>query len=140
MIGSDGQTYSSDGFKGKKAYVIAWYPKAFTGGWTKECKSLRESGKAIREFDVAYFTASTDPVEKNRDFAESLDLDYPILSDPSKEVAKAFGCLNPRGMSSRWTYYIGKDGKVLYVDKKVKSANHGVDVAKKLAELGVDKK
>ncbi len=32
MIGSDGQTYSSDGFKGKKAYVIAWYPKAFTGG------------------------------------------------------------------------------------------------------------
>lgn len=43
-------------------------------------------------------------------------------------------------MSSRWTYYIGKDGKVLFVDKKVKSANHGVDVAKKLAELGVDKK
>ncbi|MDG2223597.1 MAG: hypothetical protein P8L85_19605 [Rubripirellula sp.] len=32
MVGSDGQTYSSDGFKGKKAYVIAWYPKAFTGG------------------------------------------------------------------------------------------------------------
>ena len=32
MVGSDGKTYSSDEFKGKKAYVIAWYPKAFTGG------------------------------------------------------------------------------------------------------------
>jgi peroxiredoxin Q/BCP len=32
LVGSDGKTYSSDQFKGKKAVVIAWYPKAFTGG------------------------------------------------------------------------------------------------------------
>ena len=32
MVGSDGKTYTSEQFKGKKAYVIAWYPKAFTGG------------------------------------------------------------------------------------------------------------
>jgi peroxiredoxin Q/BCP len=94
----------------------------------------------LRKFDVAYFTASCDPVEKNTDFAKSLDLDYPILSDPEKSVADAFGCLNPRGMSNRWTYYIGKDGKVLHVDKKVKSASHGEDIAAKLDELGVQRK
>lgn len=93
----------------------------------------------MRKFDVAYFTASCDPVEKNTDFAKSLDLDYPILSDPDKQVAKAFGCLNARGLSNRWTYYVGKDGKVLFVDKKVKSGSHGEDIAKKLEELGVDK-
>ena len=32
LVGSDGKTYSSEQFKGKKAVVIAWYPKAFTGG------------------------------------------------------------------------------------------------------------
>ena len=32
MVGSDGKTYSNKDFKGKKAFVIAWYPKAFTGG------------------------------------------------------------------------------------------------------------
>ncbi len=32
LIGSDGKTYSSKQLKGKKAFVIAWYPKAFTGG------------------------------------------------------------------------------------------------------------
>ena len=32
LTGSDGQTYRLDDFKGKKAVVIAWYPKAFTGG------------------------------------------------------------------------------------------------------------
>ena len=32
MQGSDGNTYKLSDFKGKKAFVIAWYPKAFTGG------------------------------------------------------------------------------------------------------------
>ena len=55
-------------------------------------------------------------------------------------MAKAFGCLSDRGFSNRWTYYIGKDGKILYVDKSVKAAEHGKAIADKLAELGVDKK
>ena len=64
---------------------------------------------------MAYFTASCDPVKKNTDFAKSLNLDYPILSDPSKKTAKAYGVLNEqRGFSLRWTYYIGKDGKVVW--------------------------
>jgi len=32
LPGSDGKTYSLDDFKGKKAVVVAWFPKAFTGG------------------------------------------------------------------------------------------------------------
>ena len=32
MVGSDGKTYTNQQFKGKKFIVIAWYPKAFTGG------------------------------------------------------------------------------------------------------------
>jgi peroxiredoxin Q/BCP len=89
---------------------------------------------------VAYFAASVDSVEKNTDFAKSLELDYPILSDPSTKVAEAFGCLNARKMSNRWTYYIGKDNKILYIDKSVKAGDHGQAIAAKLAELGVEKK
>ena len=91
MTGSDGKSYSSEGLVGKQAFVIAWFPKAFTGGCTKECKSFRANGEAIRKFDVAYFTASVDGVKKNMDFAASLDLDYPILSDPEKTLAKELG-------------------------------------------------
>jgi len=32
LEGSDGKTYSLADFKGKKAVVLAWFPKAFTGG------------------------------------------------------------------------------------------------------------
>jgi peroxiredoxin Q/BCP len=32
LVGSDGNTYSLADFKGKQAVVLAWFPKAFTGG------------------------------------------------------------------------------------------------------------
>lgn len=32
MTGSDGKTYKLSDYKGKQAVVVAWYPKAFTGG------------------------------------------------------------------------------------------------------------
>lgn len=103
--------------------------------------SFRENGKALKKFDVVYFTASCDPAEKNKKFAEELKLDYPILSDPGKEVAKAYGVVHPgRAVPERWTFIIGPDGKVLHVDKKVKAGNHGADVAKKLKELGIKEK
>ena len=140
LKGSDGKTYKLSDFKGKKAVVIAWYPKAFTGGCTKECKALAEQGDEIRKYDVAYFTASVDEAEQNKKFAEELELDYPILSDPSKETAKAFGVLNERGMANRWTYYIDKNGKIAAVDQKVNTENHGKDIAAKLKELKVAEK
>ncbi len=104
-------------------------------------KSLRESGEALRKFDVAYFAASTDTPEKNARFAESLGADYPILSDPAGDVAEAYGVRTPIvNVASRWTFYIGKDGRILDIDKKVKSATHGDAVAKRLEELGVPRR
>ena len=68
---SDGKTYKLSDFKGKKAVVVAWFPKAFTQGCTIECKSLAENGDKIRMYDVAYFMASTDNVEDNTKFAKA---------------------------------------------------------------------
>jgi len=87
---------------------------------------------------VVYFAASTDDAETNRKFAESLELDYPILSDPTRETARAYGVLKGE-YAARHTIYIGADGKILYVDREVKPATSGEDVARRLAELGVKK-
>jgi peroxiredoxin Q/BCP len=141
LVGTDGKTYSSDELKGKKAIVIAWFPKAKTGGCTKECKSMKEFGKDLQAYDVAYFTASCDTPEYNKEFATELSLDYPILSDPTKKVAEAYGVVHEgRPNPERWTFYIGKDGKILSIDKAVKTEAHGKDIAAKLGELGVAKK
>jgi peroxiredoxin Q/BCP len=128
-------------FKGKKAVVLAWFPKAFTPGCTAECKSMKENSQALHHFDAAYFTVSVDPVDQNKKFSESLGLDFPILSDPTKETAKAYGVLNSeRNVANRWTFYIGKDGKILAIDKAVNFKSHGTDVAEKLKELNVPTK
>jgi peroxiredoxin Q/BCP len=138
LAGSDGKTHRLADVRGKQAVVIAWFPKAFTGGCTAECKSLRESGKELRHYDVAYFAASCDDAETNQKFAESLGLDFPILSDPSTETAKAYGVLiADKKVARRVTFYIGKDGKVLFVDEAVKPQTAGADAVARLKELGV---
>ncbi len=135
---SDGKTYKLSDFKGKKAVVVAWFPKAFTQGCTIECKSLAANGDKIRKYNVAYFMASVDPVSDNKGFAEQEKADFPLLSDPTKKTAEAYGVLNPKGMASRWTFYIGKDGKILAIDKAVKPATSAEDMVAKLGELKVE--
>src|SRR6476660_356817 len=68
---TDGKTYQLSDFKGKKPVVLAWFPAAFTRGCTIECKSLAENGDKIKMYDVSYFMASVDPIEKNTEFAKA---------------------------------------------------------------------
>lgn len=140
LQGSDGKTYTLAQFKGKKAVVIAWFPKAFTGGCTKECKSLHDNSVAISKYDVAYFAASVDDAATNKKFAESLEVKYPILSDPTKETAKAYGVLGTLPFANRWTFYIDKNGKVVKIDKTVNPVNAGVDLQNNLQALNIPHK
>ncbi len=90
---------------------------------------------------MAYFAVSVDTPETNKAFARALGADYPLLSDPTRQVARAYGVVSgDQPYASRWTFYIGVDGNVLYVDKQVSPASHGTAVAAKLAELGVPKR
>ena len=134
---SDGKTYKLSDFKGKQAIVIAWFPKAFTQGCTIECKSLAENGDKIRKFDVTYFMASVDPLDQNVEFAKENKADFPLLSDPTKATATAYGVLNERGMSNRWTFYIDKSGKVAAIEKTVRPATSAEDMIAKLGEIKV---
>ena len=100
-----------------------------------ECKSLRESGKVLRDMHVVHFGASCDPIAKNKEFAEKLRLDYPLLSDTDKKVATKYGILTKRGFSNRVTYIIDPQGKIAHIFTKVNVKEHGKQVAAKVKEL-----
>jgi peroxiredoxin Q/BCP len=126
---TDGKTYTLSQFKGKQAVVLAWYPKAYTSGCTIECKSLAENGNLIKQFDTVYFMASVDPIEKNKSFAAEQKADFPLLSDP-----------NMMGVSSRVTFFIGADGKILAIDRNVNPATAAQDIASTLGKLDIPKR
>jgi len=134
---SDGKTYTLSDFRGKEAVVLAWFPKAYTKGCTIECKSLAEHGDMIRKYDTIYFMASVDQLEDSKGFAEQQHADFPLLSDPDKQVAAAYGVLHERGFALRHTFYIGLDGRILYIDRAVKPETSAEDMAERLGELGV---
>lgn len=135
---TDGKTYSLADFKGKQGVVLAWFPKADTKGCTAECKSINESNSALKETGVAFFTVSVDKPEDNMKFAEKYGFAFPVLSDPSKETAKAYGVLMAeRPMANRWTFYIDKDGVVKEIDKKINNEKAGADIGAKVKALGI---
>ena len=149
LQGTDGKTHKLSDFRGKQAVVIAWFPRAFTQGCTIECKSLAENGDKIKRYDVTYFMASVDPIEQNIAFAkatsvklgdnvvEKKEADFPMLSDPTMETAKAYGVLNDRKVANRWTFYIDRNGRVAAIDTAVRPATSAEDMVAKLGELNV---
>ena len=149
LQGTDGKTHKLSDYRGKSSVVIAWFPKAFTQGCTIECKSLAENGERIRKYNVTYFMASVDPIEENIKFAkatsvklgetvvEKKEADFPMLSDPTKETAKAYGVLNERGFATRWTFYVDKAGKIAAIDTNVRPPTSAEDMIAKLDELKI---
>ena len=90
---------------------------------------------------MTYFAISTDDAATNTKFAESLSCDYPILADADAKVAAAYGVLMPgTTFAKRWTFYIGPDGKIIDIDRKVNPANSGADIAAHLKTLNVPQK
>ena len=101
----------------KNNYTLVWfYPRALTGGCTKQGCSLRDASADLKAKGVAVVGVSVDPVEKQKEFKDTNNFPFPLLADTDKKVIKAFG--QSGGMvASREAYLIDKQGKVVYYDK-----------------------
>jgi len=89
--------------------------------------------------------ASVDDLETNTRFATEHVVNFPILADPSKAVAKAYGVIRldrppEQQLAARHTFYIGPDGRILDIDKSPTTATAGEVMVKKLEALGVKKR
>lgn len=135
---TNGDFYQLSDYKNKQAVVLAWYPMANTRGCTIECKSLVEKGHLIRAFNASYFMASVDPLDTNRDFAKKTGADFPMLSDPTKNTAKAYDVLNTFKVANRVTFYISKAGKVVKIDKNINPLTAAEDIANNLKQLKIE--
>jgi thioredoxin-dependent peroxiredoxin len=85
---------------------------------------------------------SVDTLEENKAFAAKEQADFPMLANPDKKVALAYGVINPeappdRQFARRYTFYIDPTGKIADIDKAVKPATSGQDIVTHLEALKV---
>ena len=138
LPGSDGKTYHLADYRGKEAVVLAWFPKAFTPGCTAECKSLAPAARPCGSSRPPISPPASTRRRRTASLPSRLGPITRSSATPRATVARAYGVTSAvRPVAQRWTFYIGADGKILFIDKAVKTASHAADVAAKLKELGV---
>ena len=99
--------------------VLFFYPAAMTNGCTAEACTFRDLAAEFAAAGAQRVGISRDEVDKQREFAELYDLDYPLLSDPDGKVAEAMGVKRKLLLGSlstrRMTFVIDTDRRVLEV-------------------------
>jgi thioredoxin-dependent peroxiredoxin len=99
-------------------YTVVWfYPKALTGGCTRQGCSLRDAAAELTQHGATVVGVSTDGVEAQKKFKETNNFPFPLLADTDKKVVKAFG-QSAMMFASRECYVI-KGGKIVYKDTGV---------------------
>jgi len=127
---SNGKIHQLKDYEGK-IVVLYFYPKDDTPGCTAEACNLRDNFDTLLSRDIVVLGVSFDDQKSHKKFAKKYDLPFPILSDTEKKVADLYGAKGPiTGLlvAKRVTYVIGKDGRILYVIKKVDTKNHASQI------------
>lgn len=97
--------------------VLFFYPAAMTTGCTAETCHFRDLSAEFAAVGARPVGVSADPVSKQRTFADTHSLPFPLLSDFEGAVARQFGVKRRFGPLpvKRHTFVIGTDRTVLGV-------------------------
>jgi peroxiredoxin Q/BCP len=96
--------------------ILAFYPKAFTPGCTKQNSNFRDKYAEVEQKGAQVFGVSTDSVETQKKFKAEYKLPYSILSDEGGKVAKQYsGTMPVVGVANRANFVIGQDGKITQI-------------------------
>jgi len=126
---------------GKKWVVVYFYPGDFTPGCTAQANAFKDAMNRLTEQGVEVVGVSGDSVKTHEQFKKAQKLNFTLLADLDGAVAKQFGVPVGKGATvkakdadgkpieferastlGRWTFVVGKDGKVAYKNTKVTPA------------------
>src|SRR3990172_1433746 len=89
---TDGARVSLEDFRGKKL-VLYFYPKDDTPGCTAQACSLRDHNAEIKAKGAAILGVSAQDVDSHRKFTAKHKLNFPLLADTDRSVARAYGTI-----------------------------------------------
>ncbi|MBI3322070.1 MAG: thioredoxin-dependent thiol peroxidase [Candidatus Omnitrophica bacterium] len=129
-----GESVSLAELKGKKV-VLYFYPKDDTPGCTREACAFRDCLAQIKKKGAVVLGVSPDSVDSHGKFKKKFTLNFPLLSDPDKKMAQAYGVWKEKSMYGktymgieRTTFLLDEEGRVTRVFPKVKVDGHFEEV------------
>ncbi len=133
----DGSAWKLKDYVGEKFLVVYFYPAAMTGGCTAQACAYRDLSSDLESENAMVVGVSGDNVDGLKFFKKAHDLNFTLLSDESGKIARLFGVPTRDGgvfksefngepfeleraiTTSRWTFIIDKEGKVVYKNEQV---------------------
>ena len=141
LFNQEGKKVSLKDYKGSKNVVLYFYPKALTPGCTVQACGIRDAKSEFSKLDTIVLGISPDPISKLKKFEEQKTLNFDLLSDEEKVVAKKYGVWGKKKFMGReymgiqrTTFILGKDGKIKIIMDEVKTKTHHDDVLKIIKE------
>jgi peroxiredoxin Q/BCP len=136
---------------GKRVIVLYFYPADLTGGCTKQACAFRDDMDKLADKGIEVVGVSGDAVKNHQLFKKVHQLKFTLLADEKGEVAKKYGVpvraggqfktkdpeghdvVLTRGVTAmRWTFVIGKDGKIIYKKTKVNPAEDSKQILEQI--------
>ena len=130
-IDQDGKTVNLGEILNHETTLLYFYPKANTPGCTAQACSLRDSIDELKSLNVRVIGVSKDSPKALKKFEEKYQLPFMLIADENSGVADAFGVASLLGMTHRTSFLI-KDGKIVNVFPKAKTAGHAAEVIEAL--------
>ena len=124
-------------FYSKATVALYFYPRDNTPGCTKEACSLRDAEQELLSLGVQVLGVSTDGVKSHENFKNKYSLNFPLLSDKSKEIVDLYGVRSKFGSARRVTFLIEKGGRIAHIWNKVKTSSHADEIVEKVKQLGL---
>jgi peroxiredoxin Q/BCP len=123
---------------GRETVVLYFYPKDSTPGCTKQACSFRDDLSRFEALNARVLGVSVDGLDSHRTFAEKYKLTFPILSDESYRVSRAYGVLSEFAgfrFAKRTTFVIGPDGVIRRIFTDVDPKDHAAELLQYLKTL-----
>jgi thioredoxin-dependent peroxiredoxin len=112
--------------------ILFFFPKANSPGCTMETRAFADHHAELQSAGFQLVGVSVDSVSAQRQFASKCSVDFPLIADVDKSIARSYGVLGFLGFARRVTFFIGPDGKVQDVVSAIGPSSH-IERARALA-------
>jgi thioredoxin-dependent peroxiredoxin len=151
-VTDDGSSWELKNNLGDKYLVVYFYPGAMTGGCTAQACAYRDLNSDLESQNASVIGVSGDKPENLKFFKKAHNLNFTLLSDDSGDIARTFGVPVKDGgaargeyegqdfefergvTTSRWTFILDKNGKVVYKNEQVNAKADSEEVLSFLKE------